>query len=300
MALSDKSQEKLRRWLEDDHSWYWRLWMKAGAFWYNKVPRQFRFWGLIHLLARAALIAAAPITAVYYGSITPIQAGVVGAGLIILNVFTSVADRMSKAGASSPSFTAEGFLRIGDLLTTYKVNSIRAAERDAAIEACLGIIENIAIPETKTQKGDVSVNLITYMGSSTSQMRVRHRNPGNTRPKNRQFATEAVLGHYVCQRGSAPLTINNIKHFGRDFAASPTQNSYTYRSILLIPLLCNTPQGQVARGFVSIDCTRSYAFYGNRANSIAVTSKPVLALLREMIGGGNHARVEDSRNQEAE
>lgn len=283
MALSAKSKKILRRWLEDDHSWYWRRWMKAGAFWYNKVPRQFRFWGLTHLLSRAVLIVSAPLTAVYYDSITLVQAGVVGGGLIILNVFTSVADRMSKAGASSPSFTAEGFLRIGDLLTAYKVNSIKAADRDAAIESCLGIIENIAIPETKSQRGDVSVNLITYVGNSTTQMKVRHRNPGNTRPKNRQFPTDAVLGHYVCQRGNAPLTINNIKHFGKDFAASPTQNSYAYRSILLIPMLCNTPQGQVAKGFVSVDCTRPYAFYGNRANSIAVTSKPVLALLREML-----------------
>lgn len=281
--LSKNSQELLRRWLDDDHRWYFRWWMKVGAFWYNKVPKRIRAWGIVHLISRAGVIASAPIIAVYYGSINWTQAAVVGTGLIILSIFTSLADRLSKQSTKSPDFAADGLVRIGDLLSSYKANSIKAAGKEAAIEACLGIIENIALPATKSQKGEIAVTLILYQGTGTAKMRVRQRNPGNSRPKNREFDTERILGHYVCQRGDAPLTINNVSHFGKEFARSPTQTRYDYKSILLMPVLCDTPSGPQARGFVSIDCNHPYAFYGNRANSIAVMSKPIISQLQEMI-----------------
>ena len=282
--LSDRSQEILRRWLEDDHRWYFRWWMKGDAFWYNKVPKRLRAWGVIHLLARAALIISAPVIAVYYGSITWTQAAVVGGGLIALNIFTSFADRLSKQSVKSPDFATEGLVRVGDLLSAYKGNAIKTAEKEAAIEACLGIIESIALPETKSQKGEVAVTLILYQGTGTSKMRVKQRNPGNTRPKGRgDIDSERILGHHVCQRGDAPLTVNNISHFGKEFSRSPTQTRYDYKSILLIPLVCDTPQGPKAKGFVSIDCNHPYAFYGNRANSITVMATPIIKQLKEML-----------------
>ena len=115
-------------------------------------------------------------------------------------------------------------------------------------------------------------------------MRVRQRNPGNTRPKGRgDLDTERILGHHVCQRGEAPLAINHIKHFGKEFARSPTQSRYDYKSILLIPMVCDTRDGPRKKGFVSIDCNHPYAFYGNRANSIVTMAKPILSRLKEML-----------------
>lgn len=284
MALSAKSKETLRRWLEGDHTWYWRTYMWAGAFWHNKVPRRLRPWGIFHLVARAALICAAPITGVITSALTVSNAIVVAVVLLLFNVATTVGDRLSKEKARSPEFAGTGLVRVGDLLSSYKPDAVRGRQyKETAIEACLGIMESIALPVTKSQTGDVSVTLILYEGSSVTKMRVRKRNPGNTRPLNRPVDTERTLGHYVCQRGDSPLTINDIKHFGKEFAQSPTQTSYDYKAILLIPLLCDTQDGPKPKGFVSIDCNRPYAFYGNRANSITVMSKPILAQLREMI-----------------
>jgi hypothetical protein len=284
MALTAGSKEILRRWQEDDHHPLFRWWMKVCAFWYNKVPRKLRLWGLIHLTSRGLLIASAPAIAVIYGTITLSQASIVGASLIALNLFTSVADRLSKQNVTPPDFASDGLVRVGDLLSAYKNNAIKAAEREAAIEACLGIIESIALPQTKSQKGAIAVTLLVYQGSGNGKMRVRQRNPGNSRPKNRgDIDTERVLGHYVCQRGNAPLTINHIGHFGKEFARSPTQTKYDYKSILLIPIRCDTANGEVAKGFVSVDCNHPYAFYGNRANAIAVMANPIISQLREMI-----------------
>src|SRR5690606_23015172 len=102
--------------------------------------------------------------------------------------------------------------------------------KETAIEACLGIMESIALPVTRSQKGEIAVTLITYTGKSTKRMRVRQRNPGNSRPKGGEFDAEAILGHHACQRGSAPLVINHVRHFGAEFAKSPTQTAYDYRS----------------------------------------------------------------------
>jgi hypothetical protein len=177
-----------------------------------------------------------------------------------------------------------GLIRFGDLLTSFKANAVKGGpNREAAIEACLGIVETIALPATKSKQGEISVTLITYLGNSHSRMRVRKRNPGNMRPANREFDSERILGHHVCQHGNAPMIVNQIKHFGKDFAQSPTQTRYDYKSILVIPLPCDDESGQKPKGFVSIDCNRPYAFYGNRANEIAVMSAPIVAQLREMV-----------------
>src|SRR5690606_10868803 len=100
---------------------------------------------------------------------------------------------------------------------------------------------------------------------------------------NREFDTERILGHHACQHGDAPQLVNHIGHFGKEFAASPTQTRYNYKAILLIPLFCDTERGPEPRGFVSIDCDRPYAFYGNRAIEIRVMCGPILGQLREMV-----------------
>lgn len=223
------------------------------------------------------------MAAVFYGSVQTGQAAVVVAGLILLNLLTSLFDRLSRQKAKAPDFATDGLVRVGDLLTTYKTKAFKAAETEAAIEACLGIIESIALPITNSQKGDLAVALIQYKGSSTTRMRVRQRNPGNTRPKGREIETERVLGHYVCQESETPVTINDIRHLGPEFGRSPTQTKFEYKSILLIPVWCDTPNGRMARGFVSIDCNHPYAFFGNRSNSITVMARPIIDQLREVI-----------------
>jgi hypothetical protein len=152
--------------------------------------------------------------------------------------------------------------------------------------ACLGIIENFVLPVTGSRRGEISVTLLVYEGTSRAKMRVRSRNPGNKRPINREVPSKSLLGHHACSSGSAPRVVNHIGHFGKDFAKSPTQTKLTYKSILIIPIECHTSEGTIIKGYVSVDAARPYAFYGNRANVIVVMCEPIINQLQQLISGG--------------
>jgi len=285
-VLTAQSKEALRRWLDDDEPWLQRKRMQLAALWHNKVPRSFRFWGMVHALFKGALIIAAPATAVIYGSASVATATLVGAGLIFLNMGASFADRYSAVRNSRNDYQSEALIRFGDLLTTVKRGAIVGrADRDMAMTACLGIIENFCLPITHSTKGEIAVSLILYQGNSSNRLRLARRNPGNERPVNRPIKSERLLGHYACQRGGSPRVVNDIRHFGPEFATSPTQTSLNYKSILILPLECHIPGGGTRiRGFVSIDNVRPYAFYGNRANVVVVMCEPIINQLRELVG----------------
>jgi hypothetical protein len=258
--------------------------MRVAAIIHNKLPRRFGFWGIVHWTFRGALICAAPATAVWYGS-APLTAAIVAAAVLLaLNGGTSVADRLSRADKTPADLQSQTLVRFGDLLSTFKRGGVaRHADREMAITACLGIIENFCLPVTKGKEGEIAVTLILYKGTSRTRLRVAQRNPGNKRPTNREVDAERLLGHHVCERGDAPLVVNQISHFGKEFGASPTQTKVDYKSILIIPLRCDDGKRSQVRGFVSIDSHRPYAFYGNRANVIVVMCEPIINQLRELV-----------------
>lgn len=282
--LNDADQETIRRWLDEDLGRFGWFRQKVGAVWHNKIPKRFRLFGLTHGLLKSVLIVSAPAASFFYGAVSLASAAWVGGALLGLNAASAIADGLSKVKASS-DYQSEALIRFGDLLTTLKRDAVKGQERDMAISACLGIIENSCLPLTKSRKGDISVTLILYQGASTTKLRVSKRNPGNERPTNREIDAERLLGHYACQHSATPRVVSDLQLFGKTFSVSPTQNRVNYRSILIVPLEAPRRGESAIRGFVSIDHKRPYAFHGNLANVIVVTCEPIINQLRELLGG---------------
>jgi hypothetical protein len=278
-----KTERARDRWLRDDYSWRQRLWRASKGLYYNKLPERYRPISILHWTFKTAITSSGPAVALYYGTINAAAAAVVTGALFIGHAIISILERTSKAReASQDDNHTESMVRFGDLLTAYKVNSVARENIDAAITACLGIVEVFSRDITKSKKGDIAVSLVLYKGSSATQMKIRHRNPGNTRPINREFDGNNYFGHHVCQSGSAPRVVHDIEEFGGDAAKSPTQSMLNYRSIFFIPIVDKDDPTKV-RGFMSIDSKRPYAFFGNRSNVIVVTCEPVVSRLKQMI-----------------
>lgn len=270
-------------WLKDSPGRTLKAWRAGRALYHNKVPREFRPYGLAHWVTKTSLASSAPAVAYFYGSITAAVAAVAAAAIFGGHSLVGLFDRLSKDKATGvPDSHPEILVRFGDLLTALRANSTAAPDRDDAIRACLGILEIFARHTTKSKKGDVAVSLVLYLGSGTSRMRIKHRNPGNDRPVNREFVSWKVVGHHACAAGEFPRVVHDIRRFGRAGASSPTQSTVNYRSIFIIPVKSRRNGNRIC-GFVSIDCSRPYAFYGNRANVIIVTCEPVINHIQDLI-----------------
>ncbi|MBT1155718.1 hypothetical protein J1C56_08950 [Aminobacter anthyllidis] len=276
-------EHRVDLWLSEDFNVWQRFGRNALGLYHNKLPREFRLVGLTHWLSRTALASSAPGLAYFYGSIPGWTAIVAGGGFFLAHSLVGVLDKLSKAKSSDDNdVQSEMIIRVGDLLSSLKSRIAKSSDKDDAIRACLGIIENYARTVTKSKKGDLSVSLVLFSGNSTTRMKVRHRNPGNNRPTNREFDGRSLLGFHACGSGPAPRVVQDLKWFGKPALVSPTQQKVGYRSILIVPVQSSGTAGAI-RGFVSIDCARPYAFYGNRSNVIMVTCEPVFSHINELI-----------------
>lgn len=283
---------KIQKWLNDDYHWLFRLRMKLAAFVHNRLPRSFRIFPALHWTARGALVSSAPAATAFYGTIEWATAGIASLGIAGLYSCTSVLSQLSNSPQQrSQMMQAETIVRFGDLLTTYRQGAIRTSDTDDAIRSCLGILENFCLNSVKREKGAISVSVVMYMGSSTKRMKIKHRNPGNERPINREIASDILLGHHACQHGPEPQVIHHVGHFGRNIK-SPTQPQPAYKSIYVIPLEVADGSGNARIcGFVSIDCKYPYAFFGNRSAEIIVTCEPIIGQIRELVRGGSNGRA---------
>ncbi len=292
MARPEKFEALKQAWIEDRYAWHQRFvrWLKG--FYYNRFPKRFRVYGVLHWVAKTAMASSAPVVAWIYGSITGILAGVVAGSIFIGHSAVSFLDNLSKEKASqSGDNQTDIVVRFGDLLAAHRVRkTLDEIERDDAIRACLGVLEVFSRQITKSQSGDLSVSLLLYIGNSRSRMKIRHRNPGNTRPVNREVDADRMLGHTACVNGALPRVVHDVREFGKSSVSSPTQSKADYRSIFFFPLAADEGEQKVVRGFVSIDCKQPYAFYGNRSNSIIVTCEPILNHIGELIQEAKNGR----------
>jgi hypothetical protein len=239
---------------------------------------------VLYWLSRHALAAASPFVALYYGSIGAATAYIAAGGLFTVNLVVGFLGLAAEPKKLADDSSAEAMVRFGDLLSAFKQKSVPVGRRGDAIRACLGIIEIQARRITRSEKGEISVSLVQYAGSSLAKMKILHRNPGNLRAVDgREFDASHVLGHHACRAGIDYRVVHQLSHFGRGLQ-SPTQSRVDYKSIFFIPLEVpdSTGRGRM-KGFVSIDCRRPYAFYGNRAREIAVTCRPVVDHLKDML-----------------
>lgn len=64
---------------------------------------------------------------------------------------------------------------------------------------------------------------------------------------------------------------------------SPTQSEVAYRSFFILPLTVARGQETKIGGFLSIDSTRPYIFYGKRARIIVVNIQPVIEHIQDLL-----------------
>lgn len=284
MSLPKKFEKQIPLWLDDDYPW-WRRWVRASAgIYHNRIPKRFRPIPLLYWLSRHGLAATSPFVALYYGSIGATTAYLAAAGLFGVNLLVGFLGLAAEPKATADDTQSQAMVRFGDLLSAFKSGSIPSARRESAIRSCLGLLEIYTRRITKTSKGDVSVSIVQYAGSSMNKMKILYRNPGNERPiDGREFDAETVIGHHACVAGSKHQIVHQLSHFGRGLQ-SPTRSSVDYKSIFFVPLEVQSASGGTRmKGFISIDCRQPYAFYGNRGREIAVTCTPIVNLLKDLL-----------------
>ena len=151
------------------------------------------------------------------------------------------------------------------------------------MRSALGMIEVTARDVVGVKPGELSVSVALYVGNHTTKLKLSCRNPGNTRPVGREFDGASVLGHHACKAGTDPRVMNDLKGAPKGLRTSPTQSAPRYRSFLIVPLRGTRNDAETVVGFVSIDCDQPYAFYGNRSQTIIVSTMSVIELIQRIV-----------------
>lgn len=252
---------------------------------YKIAPKKFRIFGVTHFMTRAALSSSAPFLAYFYNTLDLTKALAASGALFIGNFIVTGLDRLSKEKDIPATESQVDFIyRLGEFLDGHQErHKIADGDRDNSLRALLGIVEIYTRSITKSRKGEISVSLVLYKGSSNTRMSIRHRNPGNERPTKGDFPAADMLGHYVCQNGNFPQLINDVRFLSRKGVSSPTRSKPDYRSILFVPIEQTDGEVSRIRGFVSIDCRRPFTFYGNKDGDIILTCEPVFNHIRHLI-----------------
>ena len=268
-----RARRRFEKWLDDDYNWFERRAQGLLAIFHNKFPRRFRPFPALHWTWKTALACSAPYLAALYGTIAWSLAATAAGVLFLGNVVTEFLARMAEPARTSSHETST-VIRLGDVLSALRKRAPAEKENvDMAIGACLGIIENFCRAITKADTGEISVTLLTYSKDKTHLL-VYKRDPGNKRPIGREVDAKAFIGHYVCERGMTSHAVHDNRRFPKEMKQSPTQTATNYRSLFIVPLDNGRQVRGRVEGFISIDCSRPYSFYGNRSRMIIVTCQP--------------------------
>lgn len=279
---SDKKFEKcVENWLRDDPSWIKYRAALTKSYFHNKVrvkPLKVLVWP-----TRPALLSSPPLIAAFGYEVVSVTVGLsVAAALFVGHLVVGGLETWAERKSGLVDANEEEIaIRVGDLVSSIRSDKTRAEDKHSSIVASLGIIEGYARLLTKSTKGQISVSLALYTGTGESEMKLAFRHPGSERPVNRRFRVKNVLGHYATQAGNAPRIVNNLKSFGKNALASPTRTTSSYRSILFFPI--NVDQVSGKKGFISIDCTKKYAFFGTVAERIVFMCQPLVAHIEDQL-----------------
>lgn len=254
---------------------------------HNRFHRPLRGWGVTHWVAKTCMASSGPVVAWYvYSSIAGWMAAGAGAVIFLGYSVTNLLDEMSKRKGRDGDLVTEIATRFGEVMQSFPRGGHDPKHGDDNIRSALGIIEAVARAVTKSEKGGISVCLATYEGTHSERMRIRHRNPGSTRPVNKCFDGTSTIAHRACKSGPDPRVVNDLRAFGSKGRRSPTQSDVTYRSLFIIPVERVTGAQKRVCGFISIDSTRPFAFYGNKQNAIIVVCEPVISHIQDLLQGG--------------
>lgn len=243
---------------------------------------------MTHWLSKTCMASSAPAVAWYfYSSISGWVAATASVVIFMGHSLTALFDEMSKKKGQGDDPVTELATRFGEIVQSFPRGRDGHRHSDDNIRSALGIIEAVARAVTKAEQGAISVCLATYEGSHSERMRLRHRNPGSTRRSNKTFHGPDTVAHYACRSGPDPRVVHDLRKFGPGGRRSPTQSDVTYRSIFIIPVERTTNGERQVCGFISIDSTKPYAFYGNKANSIIIVCEPIISHVQDLLEGGD-------------
>jgi len=275
---------RVERWLNDQVTLPTKLGRSLQAYRHNNLSG-WSAWTAGHWTSRTAMASSGPGIAYLSGGAVPLTtAAVLFGGLFVAHSAVSFLERRATGKKRGPNpTTIDAMVRIGDFLSSQTVVRAKPEEKHAAIVAALGLLEVLAREVTCRRKGEIAVSLATYEGSSRSKMRLRFRNPGNDRPQNRTFDASDLLAHRCCAAGTGPRFVNDLRGFGEKARRSPTQSSVTYRSFLIFPLRAERGGEEKVIGFLSIDSSTPYSFFGNRATSIVVNAQPIVTHIQALL-----------------
>lgn len=278
---AEQIQSRINQWLGDEYSKPRRYFMAAEGVFYNRVPRRFRLLPLLYWFGQHSWAAAAPVVGYVAGAV-PLQIAAISAPVLFVGSAALWSLKALSERKGSDLTQSDAIVRFGDLISAVKSGAVPRGKRAEAIRACLGILEIHARQITKVGKGEISVSLVEYVGSSQTKMTIRHRNPGNERPIGREFDGSNLLGHHACMAGVEPRVVHKLSAIDRG-TPSPTQSKVSYSSLFFIPIEVSTSEGPRVRAFVSLDCNRPYAFYGNRSREVVVTCRPFVDQIKELL-----------------
>lgn len=283
--MNSEVDRAIENWLLDNPGWLGRSGRWVQSFYHNRLPRRFRFFGAVHWTSKTLMASSAPSVAYFfYDSITALTAAAASGAIFLGHSFVSFLDGASKDKKSPLSDAGtETIIRLGELLAAVKPRTRDEAARSDAIRSALGIIEVFVRQVTGCERGELSVSIALYTGESNHRMCIKHRNIGNTRPIGRKFDGSAVLGHHACKAGKQPRVVHDLRGLHKILQKSPTQSDASYRSFFILPLTVKRSEGERVGGFLSIDSTRPYSFFGKRARIIVVNIQPVVEHIEDLL-----------------
>lgn len=274
--MSSKDDRRIEAWLNDDYGRFAEALRKFAAKWHNA---RFRWLGATHTFAKLGMASSAPAVTWYAGILSGLNAALISVVLFTGHSVVAALDTSSKE-KSPKELQADMMLRLGDFLNYTKTKAL-AKKSDAAITACLGIIQNFDCLITGSKQDAISVSLVLFVGNHKTRMVIKHRNPGNKRPTGQEFDASKLMGYKACTKGKEPRVVHHFKKFGKEAADSPTQSGKNYQSFFIMPIESKV-DGRI-RGFVSIDSPRPYAFYENRSSVLIVRCEPLMSHLCDLL-----------------
>lgn len=172
----------------------------------------------------------------------------------------------------------EMFRRASEILVKHRTKN---ADKSEVKQGCLTMLEAYVRSAYRLPPGTVGVSIVTYKGDR-EKLKIDAREAGSKRRPG-DFRCEFVLGHYAAQAGPDPRPIPDLHEFPKEFRKSPSGSDVAYRSIFIIPLGETVDEVFTPKGYISIDATQPYVFYGNRAEDMAVDCEHIADFMKTLI-----------------
>lgn len=287
--MSDrKFSDALESWLDSTTPTRWRRlrWWAAALYFKTFWRIGFRWRPILRNALLASIPAATPLLAFAFTPETKLtfdRASLWAASIFALTLLSAALQRMLTQGSKDAGPAEEMLMRFGEAISSSKSGSIPVSDREQARKACLSIIEVYVRAISGAKAGEIGVALAKYVGNSTHELRIDDRDKGNKRRTGGTFEGKHNLGHHACISGGDPRPVYDLREFGSLACKSPSGSKSAYRSIFILPIMRNVNGKLRPLGYVSIDSTRPYEFYGNRANVLAVDCAILVRFLEKLM-----------------